>query len=210
MKAGLADRIAKRALDVAVAGIGLIVTAPVQLVLAAVIARRLGRPVLFVQARPGKDAQVFDLVKFRTMLTADEARGLVTDADRMTVFGALLRSTSLDELPTLWNVLRGDMSLVGPRPLLVRYLVRYSPRQARRHDVRPGVTGLAQINGRNAISWADKLELDVHYVETRSFVGDVRILLSTVRKVLRREGITDSTSVTSTEFVGNGSLQHDQ
>jgi lipopolysaccharide/colanic/teichoic acid biosynthesis glycosyltransferase len=210
MKAGLADRIAKRALDVAVAGVGLIVTAPVQLVLVVVIARRLGRPVLFVQARPGKDAQVFDLVKFRTMLPVDEARGLVTDEDRMTAFGATLRSTSLDELPTLWNVLRGDMSLVGPRPLLVRYLDRYSPRQARRHDVRPGVTGLAQINGRNAISWADKLELDVRYVETRSFVGDLRILLSTVRKVFRREGITDSTSVTSAEFVGNGGGQHER
>jgi lipopolysaccharide/colanic/teichoic acid biosynthesis glycosyltransferase len=210
MKAGLADRIAKRALDVAVAGVGLIVTAPVQLVLVVVIARRLGRPVLFVQARPGKDAQVFDLVKFRTMLPVDEARGLVTDEDRMTAFGATLRSTSLDELPTLWNVLRGDMSLVGPRPLLVRYLDRYSPRQARRHDVRPGVTGLAQINGRNAISWADKLELDVRYVETRSFVGDLRILLSTARKVFRREGITDSTSVTSAEFVGNGGGQHER
>ena len=209
MKAGLADRIAKRARDVAVAGVGLIVTAPVQLVLAAVIARRLGRPVLFVQARPGKDAQVFDLVKFRTMLPVDEARGLVTDEDRMTAFGATLRSTSLDELPTLWNVLRGDMSLVGPRPLLVRYLDRYSPRQARRHDVRPGVTGLAQISGRNAISWDDKLELDVRYVEARSFVGDLRILLSTVRKVFRREGITDSTSVTSAEFVGNGVVQHE-
>ncbi|KIU03793.1 sugar transferase [Frigoribacterium sp. MEB024] len=209
MKAGLADRIAKRTIDVAVAGGGLVVTAPVQLVLAAVIARRLGRPVLFVQARPGKGAKVFDLVKFRTMLPVDEARGLVTDKDRMTAFGAILRSTSLDELPTLWNVLRGDMSLVGPRPLLVRYLERYSPRQARRHDVRPGVTGLAQVNGRNAISWADKLELDVRYVETRSFVGDLRILLSTVRKVLRREGITDSTSVTSAEFVGNGGVLHE-
>jgi len=210
MKSGLADRIAKRALDVAVAGVGLLVTAPVQLVLAAVIARRLGRPVLFVQARPGKGAKVFHLVKFRTMLPVDESRGLVTDEDRMTAFGATLRSTSLDELPTLWNVLRGDMSLVGPRPLLVRYLERYSPRQARRHDVRPGVTGLAQINGRNAISWADKLELDVRYVETRSFIGDLRILLSTVRKVFRREGITDSTSVTVAEFVGNGDVQHER
>jgi len=204
MKAGLADRIAKRALDVAVACVGLIVTAPVQLVLAAVIARRLGRPVLFVQARPGKDAQVFDLVKFRTMLPVDEARGLVTDEDRMTAFGATLRSTSLDELPTLWNVLRGDMSLVGPRPLLVRYLDRYSPRQARRHDVRPGVTGLAQISGRNAISWADKLELDVRYVETRSFVGDLRIMARTAIKVARRQDITEAGSATVSEFRGSG------
>ncbi|VXB26964.1 sugar transferase [Frigoribacterium sp. 9N] len=204
MKAGLADRIAKRALDVAVAGVGLLVTAPVQLVLAAVIARRLGRPVLFVQARPGKGAKVFHLVKFRTMLPVDESRGLVTDEDRMTAFGATLRSTSLDELPTLWNVLRGDMSLVGPRPLLVRYLDRYSPRQAHRHDVRPGVTGLAQISGRNAISWDAKLELDVQYVQTKSFVGDLRILALTAIKVVRRQDITEAGSATVSEFHGSG------
>jgi lipopolysaccharide/colanic/teichoic acid biosynthesis glycosyltransferase len=195
--------VAKRTLDVAVSGIGLIVTAPVQLVLAAVVARRLGRPVFFVQPRPGKDGVVFDLVKFRTMLPLDEARGLVTDEDRLTTFGALLRSTSLDELPTLWNVLRGDMSLVGPRPLLVRYLDRYSPRQARRHDVRPGVTGLAQVNGRNAISWEDKLEMDVRYVETRSFAGDLGILVKTVARVVRRDGVTAEGSVTTAEFRGS-------
>lgn len=200
--AGLIDRIAKRTLDITVAGVGLVVTAPVQLVLAGVIARRLGRPVLFVQPRPGKDGQVFDLVKFRSMLPVDETRGLVTDEDRMTAFGSALRSTSLDELPTLWNVLRGDMSLVGPRPLLVRYLDRYSPRQARRHDVRPGVTGLAQISGRNAISWDDKLELDVRYVETRTFLGDLRILASTFGRVLRRDGVTQDGSVTVDEFLG--------
>jgi len=203
MRAGRTDRIAKRALDITVAGVGLVVTAPVQLVLAAVIARRLGRPVLFVQPRPGKNGRVFDLVKFRSMLPVDENRGLVTDEDRMTTFGSVLRSTSLDELPTLWNVLRGDMSLVGPRPLLVRYLDRYSPRQARRHEVRPGVTGLAQISGRNAISWDDKLELDVHYVDTRTFLGDLRILAKTVTRVLKRDGVTAEGSVTTAEFRGS-------
>ena len=202
MMAGRIDRIAKRTLDITVAGVGLVVTAPVQLVLACVIASRLGRPVLFVQPRPGKGGRVFNLVKFRSMLPVDEARGLVTDEDRMTTFGSVLRSTSLDELPTLWNVVRGDMSLVGPRPLLVRYLDRYSSRQARRHDVRPGVTGLAQISGRNAISWVDKLELDVRYVETRTFLGDLRILASTFGRVLRRDGVTQDGSVTVDEFLG--------
>lgn len=205
MMAGRIDRIAKRTLDITVAGVGLVVTAPVQLVLAGVIARRLGRPVLFVQPRPGKDGQVFDLVKFRSMLPVDEAAGLVTDEDRMTTFGSVLRSTSLDELPTLWNVVRGDMSLVGPRPLLVRYLDRYSPRQARRHEVRPGVTGLAQINGRNALSWDDKLEMDVRYVETRTFVGDLQILVSTVVRVIRRDGVTADGSVAAHEFLGSSS-----
>ncbi|MBF4578666.1 sugar transferase [Frigoribacterium sp. VKM Ac-2530] len=193
----------KRALDMTVSAVGLIVTVPVQVVLAGVIAKRLGRPVLFVQPRPGKDGKVFHLVKFRTMLPVDEARGLVSDEDRLTPFGALLRSTSLDELPTLWNVLRGDMSLVGPRPLLVRYLDRYSDRQARRHDVRPGVTGLAQINGRNAISWEDKLEMDVLYVETRSFRGDLGILVRTVARVVRRDGVTADGSATTAEFRGS-------
>lgn len=202
MKPSRIDASVKRTFDAVVAAIGLVSTAPLQLVLVGVVARKLGRPVFFVQPRPGKDGEVFDLVKFRTMLPVDESRGLVTDEDRMTRFGALLRSTSLDELPTLWNVLRGDMSLVGPRPLLVRYLERYSPRQARRHEVRPGVTGLAQINGRNAISWEDKLELDVTYVETRSFAGDLRILAKTVLRVVRRDGVTTAGSVTTAEFHG--------
>jgi len=195
----------KRALDVVASAVGLVVTAPVQIALAGVVAKRLGRPVFFVQPRPGKNGNVFHLVKFRTMLPVDEQRGLVTDEDRMTSFGALLRSTSLDELPTLWNVLRGDMSLVGPRPLLVRYLDRYSPRQARRHEVRPGITGLAQISGRNAISWDEKLELDVRYVEARSFVGDLGILAATVSRVLRRDGVTADGSVAAHEFTGNAS-----
>lgn len=193
----------KRTFDAVVAGVVLVATAPLQIVLIGVVARKLGRPVFFVQPRPGKDGKVFDLIKFRTMLPVDEARGLLTDGERMTQFGAFLRSTSLDELPTLWNVVRGDMSLVGPRPLLVRYLDRYSSRQARRHEVRPGVTGLAQINGRNAISWEDKLELDVRYVETRTFVGDLRIIFSTVSRVLTRSGITADGSVAAHEFIGS-------
>lgn len=207
MRDGYADRIAKRTFDIGVSAVGLVLTAPVQLVLALVIAKRLGRPILFVQSRPGKDGRVFDLVKFRSMLPVDEARGLLTDEDRMTAFGSVLRSTSLDELPTLWNVLRGDMSLVGPRPLLVRYLGRYSPRQARRHELRPGVTGLAQISGRNNISWDDKLELDVQYVETRTFVGDLKILASTIGRVLRRDGVNQDGSVTVTEFGGSEAKQ---
>jgi len=192
----------KRVVDLSVATMGLVLTAPVQLVVAGLVARTLGRPVFFVQPRPGKDGVVFNLAKFRTMLPVDEHRGLLTDEDRMTRFGALLRATSLDELPTLWNVLRGDMSLVGPRPLLVRYLDRYSPRQARRHEVRPGVTGLAQVNGRNAISWEEKLELDVRYVETWSLLGDLRIIAATASRVIRRDGVTAEGSVTTAEFVG--------
>ena len=199
---GLVGRFAKRTFDVAVAGAALVVTAPLQVAVAAAVAVRLGRPVLFVQPRPGRDGRVFRLYKFRSMLDVDAAGGLVTDEQRLPRFGSLLRSTSLDELPSLVNVLRGDMSLVGPRPLLVKYLPLYSERQARRHEVRPGVTGLAQVNGRNAISWDDKLELDVRYVETRSFVGDLGILLATVRAVVRRHGVTAEGSVTTPEFSG--------
>lgn len=196
--------VGKRLFDLTVASVALAVTAPLQVGVAVLVARRLGRPVLFAQQRPGRDGRIFVLRKFRSMLPVDESRGQVTDEQRMTTFGALLRSTSLDELPTLWNVVRGDMSLVGPRPLLVQYLDRYSPRQARRHEVRPGVTGLAQVSGRNAISWEDKLELDVRYVETRSFVGDLRILAATVGRVLKRDGVTADGSVTTAEFTGQG------
>jgi len=194
----------KRVFDILAAGVGIVLTAPLQAGVAVVIARRLGRPVLFIQPRPGQHGRVFSLVKFRTMLPVDQARGLVSDADRMTRFGSVLRSTSLDELPTLWNVLRGDMSMVGPRPLLVKYLSLYSERQARRHEVRPGVTGLAQVRGRNAISWEDKLEWDVRYVETRTFLGDMRILGATLGAVLARRGVTARGSATTSEFVGTG------
>lgn len=192
----------KRALDVLVAAIGGLATAPLQLLVAILVRRQLGSPVLFRQERPGKDGQVFELVKFRTMLAPDPTRGLVDDADRMTRLGTFLRATSLDELPTLWNVLRGDMSLVGPRPLLVRYLERYTPEQRRRHEVRPGITGLAQVNGRNSLSWEEKFALDVEYVDRRSLALDLRILVVTASKVLRREGISDGETATMSEFLG--------
>ena len=154
----------------------LLLTLPVQLVVAALVRLKLGSPVLFRQLRPGRDEEIFELVKFRTMTDVDASRGLVTDEQRMTRFGALLRSTSLDELPTLWNVVKGDMSLVGPRPLLVRYLDRYTPEQRRRHEVRPGITGLAQVSGRNALTWEDKFAKDREYVASRCFRLDFHIV----------------------------------
>ncbi|KFF58752.1 hypothetical protein JF66_16245 [Cryobacterium sp. MLB-32] len=190
----------KRMLDVAASGLGLVVLSPVLLAVAVAVRANLGRPVLFVQNRPGLHGRIFRLYKFRSMMPAcDELLG---DEDRLTPFGRKLRSTSLDELPTLVNVLRGDMSLVGPRPLLVSYLARYSPEQARRHEVRPGVTGLVQVGGRNALSWADKFALDVEYVEHCSFGLDVRILARTLRAVIRREGITSAGHPTALEFQG--------
>lgn len=195
-----ADR--KRIFDLVLALPAFIASLPVQAVVAAIVALRMGRPVLFRQPRPGLHGEVFELVKFRTMLDIDESRGLVTDAERMTPLGSFLRSSSLDELPTLWNIIRGDMSLVGPRPLLVRYLSRYTPEQMRRHEVRPGLTGLAQVLGRNALTWERKLELDVEYVDHHSIRGDVAILLATVVKVLRRDGVAAADSVTMPEFMG--------
>jgi lipopolysaccharide/colanic/teichoic acid biosynthesis glycosyltransferase len=192
----------KRGIDVVVGSAALVLSAPLQLVLALLVRRKLGSPVLFRQPRPGRDGEIFELTKFRTMLEPDEARGLVTDEQRMTAFGAFLRSTSLDELPTLWNVVRGDMSLVGPRPLLVRYLDRYTPEQARRHEVRPGVTGLAQVSGRNAITWDEKFAKDVEYVERRSFVLDAKVMWSTLVQVVRRDGISADGVATMHEFEG--------
>lgn len=195
------DRV-KRGLDVVVGGVVLMASLPLQAVLAALVRRRLGSPVLFRQKRVGRGDEVFELVKFRTMREPDVGAGLVRDEDRMTPFGQFLRSTSLDELPTLWNVVVGDMSLVGPRPLLVHYLQHYSPRQRKRHDVRPGVTGLAQVSGRNALSWPERLELDVEYVERRSLWLDLTILWRTVAGVLRRDGISADGHVTMPEFRG--------
>lgn len=192
----------KRAIDIGIAGVGLAVTAPAQCAVAIAVRRKFGSPVLFRQLRPGRDGEIFELMKFRTMLEPDPVRGLVDDADRMTPLGTFLRGTSLDELPTLLNVLRGDMSLVGPRPLLVSYLDRYTPAQARRHEVRPGVTGLAQVSGRNALSWSEKFALDVQYVEERSLWLDLKILLLTVVKVVRSEGISAEGSPTMPEFLG--------
>ncbi|MCW2738300.1 sugar transferase [Nocardioides sp.] len=193
----------KRGLDVVVGSAALVLSAPLQLALAVLVRRKLGSPVLFHQLRPGKDGEIFELAKFRTMLEPDESRGLVTDEQRMTPFGAFLRSTSLDELPTLWNVVRGDMSLVGPRPLLVRYLDRYTPEQARRHEVRPGVTGLAQVSGRNAITWDEKFAKDVEYVDLRSLMLDLKIVWWTLVQVIRRDGISAAGEVTMSEFSGS-------
>ncbi|KJL34470.1 sugar transferase [Microbacterium azadirachtae] len=190
----------KRLLDIVAAGIALVVLSPVMVIVALLVATRLGRPVLFVQPRPGKNGKIFRLRKFRSMRDIDQARGLVSDAERLTTFGRKLRSTSLDELPSLWNVLRGDMSVVGPRPLLVEYLSKYSPEQARRHEVRPGITGLAQVSGRNALSWEEKFALDVEYVDNRSLALDARLVLATVRAVFVREGISAEGHATMQKF----------
>ena len=193
---------AKRALDVAIAVPLLVLTLPVQLATALLIRSRLGSPVLFRQRRPGLHGEPFELVKFRTMLDIDPALGLVDDASRMTPVGHWLRATSIDELPTLWNIIRGDMSLVGPRPLLMRYLARYSPEQARRHEVRPGLTGLAQVSGRNSLTWEDKFRLDVEYVGHHTFMGDLKIICDTVLSVLKRDGISAEGEATMSEFLG--------
>lgn len=193
----------KRAFDLLVAAAGLIVLSPLLIAVAALVRVSVGAPVLFRQLRPGLRGRPFVLYKFRTMRDAvDESGRSLPDEDRMTAVGSLLRSTSLDELPELWNVLRGDMSLVGPRPLLMEYLDRYTPRQARRHLVRPGITGWAQVNGRNALGWKERLEKDVWYVENRSFRLDLRILLLTVWTVLRREGIKQDGQATMKPFEG--------
>lgn len=174
------------------------------LILAYLIKRKLGSPILFRQTRPGLHGKPFEMIKFRTMRDAVDSSGnTLPDSERMTPFGSFLRSSSLDELPELWNVLKGDMSLVGPRPLLMEYLPLYSPEQYRRHEVRPGVTGWAQINGRNAISWPEKFALDVWYVDNRSFWLDIKILFLTVKKVLVREGISAEDEATVTKFSGN-------
>jgi lipopolysaccharide/colanic/teichoic acid biosynthesis glycosyltransferase len=192
----------KRAFDLGIAVPAFVLTLPVQLVVAVLVALRLGRPVLFRQVRPGLHGLPFTLHKFRTMRPLDPARGWTTDADRLTTFGQKLRSLSLDELPSLWNVIRGDMSLVGPRPLLMEYLDRYTPEQAQRHEVRPGLTGLAQISGRNSLSWEERFRLDVEYVKAESLRLDLRILALTVRSVMRREGIAAEGHATMEEFMG--------
>jgi lipopolysaccharide/colanic/teichoic acid biosynthesis glycosyltransferase len=193
----------KRLMDVFGAVLALILLSPVIFVTAWLVRRKLGSPVLFRQVRPGLGGRPFELVKFRTMRHAVDPSGKpLPDADRMTPFGAFLRSTSLDELPEFWNVLKGEMSLVGPRPLLMQYLPIYSPRQARRHEVRPGITGWAQVNGRNALSWNEKFELDVWYVDNHSIWLDSRILFSTVFKVFARSGINAAYEATMPYFTG--------
>ncbi|MDQ1228613.1 sugar transferase [Sphingomonas sp. SORGH_AS_0879] len=197
----------KRLFDLAVASLCLILFSPIMLVLAVMIARRMGRPVIFAQQRPGLGGRPFRMYKFRTMNDRRDADGmLLPDGERLTRLGQWLRSSSLDELPGLWNVLRGDMSLVGPRPLLMAYLDRYSPEQARRHLVRPGITGWAQVNGRNALTWKQKFELDTWYVDHRSFWLDLRILVMTVTRVIRRDDINAADAATMPEFLGEQEL----
>lgn len=193
----------KRILDFILALIAGIILSPIILIVAILVRIKLGSPVLFKQERPGKNERIFRMYKFRTMTDArDENGDFLLDEVRLTRFGKMLRSTSMDELPELFNILKGDMSIVGPRPLLVRYLPLYNERQRHRHDVRPGFTGLAQVNGRNSISWEEKFEWDIKYVEELCFGLDVKIILQTVKTVLKREGISSDTSATMEEFKG--------
>ena len=193
----------KRLIDILASGLALIILSPVIIVVAILVNSKLGSPIFFQQVRPGLGGKPFKMVKFRTMLDAVDSQGNpLPDEVRLTDFGKFLRSTSLDELPELWNVLKGDMSLVGPRPLLMEYLPLYSADQARRHEVRPGVTGWAQINGRNAISWEQKFELDTWYVDNQSLWLDIKILFLTVWKVVHRDGISAAGEATMTRFTG--------
>ena len=197
-------RFVKRCLDFLLSLAALIILSPVLLLVAILVRCKLGSPILFKQKRPGLHEKIFCMYKFRTMTDAKDADGnLLPDEVRLTKFGKLLRSTSLDELPELFNIVKGDMAIVGPRPLLVQYLPRYNERQHHRHDVRPGFTGLAQVNGRNSISWQEKFEWDVRYVENVSFLMDLRIIAKTVKVVLKRDGISSETSATMEEFRGN-------
>jgi len=194
----------KRLLDIITSFATLIILLPIIIIVAVLVRFKLGSPIFFTQDRPGLNGQIFKMMKFRTMLDVKDKNGdLLPDNQRMTKFGAFLRSTSLDELPGLFNVLKGDMSLVGPRPLLVQYLPLYSTEQARRHNVRPGITGWAQVNGRNAISWDQKFKFDVWYVDNQSFFLDLKILLLTVKKVFVREGISADGHVTIETFKGS-------
>lgn len=201
---GFYEKYIKRPQDFLCASLALIILSPVIGITALLVKRKLGSPVLFTQDRPGLNGKTFKLYKFRTMTDAvDENGNLLSDMDRLLPFGIKLRSTSLDELPELVNILKGDMSVVGPRPLLVRYLTRYNERQSRRHEVRPGFTGLAQVHGRNAISWNEKFDWDVKYVDNVTFIGDWKIIFKTVTTVLKREGISAADSATMPEFMGN-------
>lgn len=193
----------KRMLDFCLSLCAIVILSPVLLILTIVGAVAMGGNPFFMQDRPGKNEKIFRLVKFRTMSNKKDKNGcLLPDEKRLTTYGKFLRSTSLDELPELFNILKGDMSIVGPRPLLVRYLPRYNKEQRRRHDIRPGLTGLAQVNGRNAISWESKFKYDVWYVDHVSFAEDVNIIIKTVRNVIKREGISSETSATMEEFMG--------
>lgn len=201
---GLYERFFKRALDIFCSLMALLVFWWLYMIVAILVRVKLGSPVLFTQERPGKDEKIFKLYKFRTMTDArDEKGNLLSDDVRLTKFGKLLRSTSLDELPEVFNILKGDMSIIGPRPLLVKYLPLYNEEQKRRHEVRPGLSGYAQVNGRNSVSWEEKFRMDVEYVDHVTFVGDVKIILGTVLKAfVKREGINSETAATMEEFKG--------
>lgn len=202
-KLGIYEKYVKRPQDFLCALAATVVLSPVILITAVLIRIKLGAPVIFTQERPGKDGKIFKLYKFRTMTNAKDKNGeLLSDEVRLTKFGKILRSTSLDELPELFNMLKGDMSVVGPRPLLVKYLPLYNENQARRHEVRPGFTGLAQVNGRNAITWEEKFDWDIKYVDNITFLGDWKIIFKTVITVLKRDGISSETSATMEEFRG--------
>lgn len=193
----------KRLLDFILSLIAIIVLSPIYIIVAILVRTKLGSPVIFCQERPGKDEKIFKMYKFRSMTSeTDEEGNLLPDEVRLTSFGKTLRSTSLDELPELFNILKGDMSIVGPRPLLVQYLPLYNDFQKHRHDVRPGLTGWAQVNGRNTISWEDKFDYDVEYTQKYSFIFDLKVLFMTVSSVLKREGISSDTSVTMEDFMG--------
>lgn len=205
-KKGFYEKYIKRPQDFLCALAAIIVLSPVMLVTAILVRTKLGSPIIFKQERPGLNGKIFTLYKFRTMTDKkDENGNLLPDEIRLTNFGKKLRSTSLDELPELFNILNGDMAVVGPRPLLVRYLPRYNEHQARRHEVRPGFTGYAQVNGRNSITWEDKFDKDVYYVDHVTFLGDWKIVFKTVSTVLKREGISSDTSATMEEFMGSES-----
>lgn len=198
------ERFIKRGLDAFLATGAFIVLFPVLIIVAVLVRINLGAPILFTQERPGRDGRIFKIYKFRTMLPPkDGVIGPAQDAARLTPFGKKLRATSLDELPELINMIKGDMAVVGPRPLLVRYLSRYNAQQARRHEVRPGFTGLAQVHGRNAISWEEKFDWDVKYVDHITFIGDVKIILDTVKTVFKHEGINAAGEATMGEFMGS-------
>lgn len=202
-KAGFYEKYIKRLLDIVLSSLALLVLSPVLLATAILVRTKLGSPVIFKQSRPGKNEKIFNLYKFRSMADQRDGNGnLLPDEVRLTKFGKMLRSTSLDELPELLNILKGDMSIIGPRPLLVKYLPLYNEEQKHRHDVRPGLTGWAQAHGRNAVSWEEKFRLDGWYVQNLSFAVDVRTVFLTVKNVLRREGISSETAVTMEEFTG--------
>lgn len=210
-KQGFYEKYVKRPMDFILSLSAFIVLSPAILIIAVLVRVKLGSPVIFRQERPGLNGKIFNMYKFRTMTDARDKNGnLLPDEERLSDFGKRLRSTSLDELPELWNIILGDMAVVGPRPLLVKYLPRYNSYQARRHEVRPGFTGYAQVNGRNSIKWEEKFNLDVEYVEHVTFCGDVRIILKTVKTVLTHEGISSDNSVTMEEFKGTGIEENEE